>query len=473
MRFSELLTEANVHDAQCTGDAEVKDVQADSRRCRAGSVFVAVRGNAADGHGFIQSAVEAGAVAVVCEDAANVPPGVAHAVVPDARIAAARLAQAIHGWPARKLTCVAVTGTNGKSTVAHLVREILTAAGHSVALLGTISYETGRRTLAASNTTPDGIVLAELMAEMVAEGRTHLVMEASSHALDQHRTDGRGIPRGDLHESHGRPLGLSRDDGAIRGRQVQAVRRAGCGCDSGDQPGRPGGRADGGGFRAPVLWYGLNPTADLWATIERIDSGGTEFTLVAGEDRTPVHTPLIGRHNVYNCLAAAGACWQALGIGLEVVGKALASVKNVPGRLQRVPGGGDFDVFVDYAHTDDALENVLSALRPVTAGRVIVVFGCGGDRDRTKRPRMAGVAERLADRVIITSDNPQDGTAGGNHCGNPRRPEPGRCCQRGNRARSGVCHRLGGGFRAVRRRSFDRRQGSRELPGHRQRADTL
>ena len=407
MRFSNLLAEARLDDAKSRGDAEVIDVVADSRRCRAGSCFVAVRGKTADGHGFIKAALSAGAAAVVCEDASNVPPGVATAVVPDTRLAAARLSQAIHGWPARKLTCVAVTGTNGKSTVAHMVREVLREAGFSPALLGTITYETGRRTIAASNTTPDAVILAELMAEMVADGRTHLVMEASSHALDQHRTDGLDFRvaiftnlTGDHLDYHGTMEAYG-----------QAKRKLFAGLSPGATAvvnrDDPAGDVMASASAAPVCWYGLSPAADLWATIDRIDAGGTLFTIVADQRRLPVRTGLIGRHNVYNCLAAAGACWRGLGLPLETVVRTLETVRNVPGRLQRVEGDAPFSVFVDYAHTDDALENVLNALRPVTAGRLIVVFGCGGDRDRTKRPRMARVAERLADQVIITSDNPR------------------------------------------------------------------
>jgi len=407
MRFSNLLAEARLDGVKSQGEAEVIDVVADSRRCRAGSCFVAVRGSAADGHGFIKAAVAAGAAAVVCQDDSNVPPGVATAVVPDTRLAAARLAQAIHGWPARKLICVAVTGTNGKSTVAHLIREILREAGFSPALLGTITYETGKRTLAAPNTTPDPVILADLMAEMVADGRTHLVMEASSHALDQHRTDGLDFRvaiftnlTGDHLDYHGTMEAYG-----------QAKRKLFSGLPSGATAvinrDDPAGELMASASAAPVFWYGLSPAADLWATIDRIDSGGTHFTIVSGQRRLAVRTGLIGRHNVYNCLAAAGACWRGLGLELETVVRTLETVHNVPGRLQRVEGDAPFSVFVDYAHTDDALENVLTALRPVTAGRLIVVFGCGGDRDRTKRPRMARVAEKHADQVIITSDNPR------------------------------------------------------------------
>jgi UDP-N-acetylmuramoyl-L-alanyl-D-glutamate--2,6-diaminopimelate ligase len=158
--------------------------------------------------------------------------------------------------------------------------------------------------------------------------------------------------------------------------------------------------------RASVLWYGLSPLADVRGRIDRIDASGTAFDLIHGERKVPVFTPLIGRHNVYNCLAAAAAC-RALGIDLPAIAEGVAALNYVPGRLERVPGEAPFQVFVDYAHTDDALDKALSAMRPITKGRIIVVFGCGGDRDRTKRPRMARVAEKQAERVVVTSDNPR------------------------------------------------------------------
>jgi UDP-N-acetylmuramoyl-L-alanyl-D-glutamate--2,6-diaminopimelate ligase len=381
-------------------------VVVDSRRCRAGSCFVAVRGTEQDGHRYIPAACEAGASAVVCEDPSAAGAEAAFAVVDDARVAIARLAQAIHGWPARKLACVGITGTNGKSTCGQLIKAALEAGGHRPAVLGTISYDTGDRSLPAGTTTPDPITLAELTAEMVAGGRTHLVMEASSHALDQRRIAGVDFRvavftniSGDHQDYHGsmdayqaakRRLfeGLSADAAAVINRDDAA------------------GEDMAAASKAPVCWYGLSAASDLWARIDRIDATGTDFTFIRGELRVAAHTPMIGQHNVYNCLAAAAAC-EALGMGLPTVAAAVGGVSFVRGRLERVRADAGICVFVDYAHTDDALQNVLRALKPVTAKRLIVVFGCGGDRDRTKRPRMAAVAEKLADEVVITSDNPR------------------------------------------------------------------
>lgn len=408
MKFSELLAAAGLEPRSVTGQAEVTSVVADSRCAEAGSCFVAVRGTTADGHRYIQAAAAGGCAAVVCERPPRLPESVACAVVDDSRGAVSRLAQAIRGWPARKLVKIAVTGTNGKSTVAHLIRTVLEAAGLSTGLLGTIDYQTGRRCVPASTTTPDPIVLAELTEEMVASGRTHLVMEASSHALDQRRMAGLDFRvgvftnlSGDHMDYHGTPAeylaakrrlftGLAPDAAAVANRDDRSA------AEMVEH------------IAAPVTWFGLDSPADLRGRIDRIDLTGSRFRMLCGDRQVPTATALIGRHNVSNCLAAAAAC-SVLGIDLPRAAEALGTVERIPGRLERVRVPAPYQVFVDYAHTDDALENVLTSLRQVKAdeARLIVAFGCGGDRDRTKRPRMARVAQKLADRIVVTSDNPR------------------------------------------------------------------
>ncbi len=409
MRFTDLLTSSGLDVRSLRGQAEVSRVTDDSRRCREGDCFVAVRGTAVDGHRFIADAVNAGASAIVCEDASGISaggPAPAVAVVKKARRAAGPLAQAMLDWPARKLTCIGITGTNGKTTVAHLIRSVLGRAGCDAGLLGTIRYETGERTAPARTTTPGPIELAEMCAEMVAAGRTHLVMEVSSHALHQGRTAGIDFAAGvftnltgdhlDYHRTMKRYLAAKR-------KLFKQLPSHACAVINRDDPaGEEMIRAT----AARPITYGLNPLADLRARIGAIDASGTQFDLIYDGSETPVSIGLIGRHNVYNVLAAAGAC-LAVGLDPGQIAEALGEVPAVPGRLQRVACEAGFDVFVDYAHTDDALSNVLKALRPIVRGRLIVVFGCGGDRDRSKRPRMAGVAEQLADAVVVTSDNPR------------------------------------------------------------------
>jgi len=409
MRFDELLTTAGLTHARLTGRADITAVTYDSRQAGPGTCFVAVKGWQHDGHDYIASAVSGGCSAVVCQDPANVPDGVACAVVDDTHLALGHLAQAIAGYPARQLVNVGVTGTNGKTTVAHLVRNILDTAGHAPALLGTIGYDIGSRRIEAGATTPDPVTLADTTAEMVRAGRTHLVMEVSSHALDQQRTAGVDFRvaiftnlSGDHQDYH-----LTMDDYlAAKRRLFESLgsgstaainRHDGCSDEMASAAERSG---------ASVTFYGLDEPGGCTGRIISLEDSGTCFAIRIGGAECEVRSPLIGTHNVLNSLAAAAAA-GALGVDLATISAGLESGPPVPGRLEPVAGSSDYRVFVDYAHTDDALANVLTALGKVKRGRLIVMFGCGGDRDRTKRPRMAAVAARLADHVIVTSDNPR------------------------------------------------------------------
>jgi len=366
-----------------------------------------VRGPDVDGHAHIGSAVSAGAVAVVCEDTSSVPAGVPCAVVNDTREALGRLAQAAVGWPVRRLVNVAVTGTNGKTTVTRLIREILSAAGRPCGSVGTIGYDTGRQSLPAVTTTPGAVELAALAADMVAAGRTHLVMETSSHALDQRRTAGINFQVAVLTNVSGDHIDYHKTMSAYVAakRQLFEALRPGAAAviNRDDALADQFARAT----KARVRWYGLDAGAELRGKVERMDATGTDFCMSAGDEEVAVTTALIGRHNVSNCLAAAGAA-AALGVDLATIAAATARVRCVPGRLELVDADAPYKVFVDYAHTDDALANVLGSLAPIAAGaKLIVVFGCGGDRDRTKRPRMAEVAQKHASHIVVTSDNPR------------------------------------------------------------------
>ncbi|KKL25659.1 hypothetical protein LCGC14_2403080, partial [marine sediment metagenome] len=392
---------------EVVGDADVRRVIIDSRRAQDGDCFVAVRGTVTDGHGYIAQAVASGCTAVVCENATAVPHGIAHAVAADTRQVVGPMAQAALGWPSRKLPVVGVTGTNGKTTFSYLLRDILRAAGQKPAMLGTIVYDTLAHATQAGTTTPSPVQLAELMAEALAAGATHVVMEISSHALDQHRTDGIDVDVGVF-------TNLSRDHLDYHGTMANylaAKRRLfrSLGPEATAVLNRDDEHADelAEGLRARKLWYGLSGASEVYARIGEVDVSGSRFTIVHGDQESSVATALTGRHNIYNCVAAAATA-IVLGIDQRGIAAALSGAACVPGRLQPVPVEAPFRVLVDYAHTDDALRNVLSSLEPFRrSGRLILVFGCGGDRDRTKRPEMARVAEEFADVIVVTSDNPR------------------------------------------------------------------
>lgn len=420
MRFTQLLAEAGIDARLSGGDVEVKSVWADSRKCGGDSCFVAVRGWEQDGHEFIPSAISSGVAAVVCQDDSFLPPDavgkIPCAVVADTHESLGRLAQALHSWPGRELTCVGITGTNGKSTTAHLVHSILTHVGYSAAMLGTIAYRTGSRDVPAAMTSPAAEDLAEMTAEMVASGVTHLVMETSSHALDQKRTAGIDFRVGVFTNLTGDHLDYHRTMEKYLAAKCRLFASLPAGAWAVINREDPCANQIASATTAKVLWYDCCDRSDrsdrcaeneLRARLVSASAAGTVFDMLTAAGTVRVNTPLIGRYNVLNCLAAAGAC-LALDVTLADIAVAIGRVSSVPGRLQRAAGCDEFQVFVDYAHTDDALANVLRALRPICPGRLIVVFGCGGDRDKTKRPRMARVAAELADLLVVTSDNPRN-----------------------------------------------------------------
>lgn len=383
-------------------------VRIDSRLVREGDVFVAIKGASCDGRQFIDKAIASGARYVVYEDGQTVPQATTGAVfvpVENPAHAAGLLAQAANGYPAKKLTCMAVTGTNGKTTVAFLVQACVKAAGHRCGLMGTVVYDTGSGVTASTLTTPDCLTTADMQRQMVQAGATYMVTEASSHALSQDRLAGVDFRAAaftnltgdhlDYHRTTDNYLaaktrlftGLASDATAVLNKQA------------------PQSRLIAQETKARVCWFAVDEPADLTARIESMTVEGTVFTLEFQGQRERVRTPLLGRYNVSNHLTAAGLC-LAVGFDLKTVAKGLSSLPGVPGRLERVAGDG-FTVLVDFAHTDDAMQNVLTTLRPLCRGRLTILFGCGGDRDRTKRPRMARVAERLADTILVTSDNPR------------------------------------------------------------------
>jgi len=389
-------------------------VRLDSRLVCPGDVFVAVRGAAADGHDFADDARKRGARYVVCERPLC-GQGCEIIVVNDSAVAAARLAQAGAGEPAARLTNLAVTGTNGKTTVAFLVRGCLEAAGVPCGMIGTIAYHSGSGERRSILTTPDATMIAEQQARMVGAGLEYMVIEASSHGLQQGRLaciDFKAAAFTNLGGDHLDYHKSRRDYLAAKSRLFEGLSSGSAAVLNADSPESSMIASKTG---ARIIWYGVDgvpdstgpPTRrrDLTARVESMDIDGTSFVIEYAGSTERVRNRLLGLHNVANCLAAAGLVIAA---GLEPAAAAagLSAAPVVPGRLERLDGHG-FYVFIDYAHTDDALRCALSTLRPLCGGALTVVFGCGGDRDKSKRPRMGRVAEELADRVIITSDNPR------------------------------------------------------------------
>jgi UDP-N-acetylmuramoyl-L-alanyl-D-glutamate--2,6-diaminopimelate ligase len=400
MNFDELLT--------LVGSAGAKNkisVCADSRLVKTCDIFVAVKGTTNDGHDFIPAAIEKGAKYIVAQQRCP-SNGATLILTGDSSKAWGLLAQAAKGNPAAKLTNLAVTGTNGKTTITFLVRSIIQAAGKKCGLIGTVINDTGTGSTESAMTTPDATVLADLMAQMVENGAKYMVIEASSHALSQSRLAGITFKAAAFTNLTGDHLDYHKDMDNYLAAKILLFENLSSRATAILNKQSPESKKIASKTQAKVLYYAVDEPADVCADIVSMDADKTIYDLTYGGRTLRVHSPLLGKHNVSNHLAAAGLCLAA-GIDLAAVVNGLETMKFVPGRLEAVCCGQDFAVLVDYAHTDDALHNVLSTLRPLCKGKLTVVFGCGGDRDKTKRPRMAKVAHEMADRIIVTSDNPR------------------------------------------------------------------
>jgi len=389
-------------------EVPIAGVTDDSRRVEPGALFVAVRGERLDGHLYIADAVRRGAAAVVCERLPDPVPPCPVIQVPNARVALSALAAEFHGRPAERLCVVGVTGTDGKTTTTELLRAILCEAGHPCGSLGTVSYHIGAREVESTQTSPHPLALHAMLREMVDAGLTHAAIEVSSHALVHHRTDHvpfRVAVLTNVTEDHLDFHGSL--EAYVRAKQMLFERLGQEGvavlnaespyCERYAEAARP----------ACVLTYGIKATADV--KLERSEQSARGTTMLV---RTPLgsyalRTRLLGEYNCENILAAATAAF-ALGVPHQAVQAALRKFRGVPGRVERVEvddATGLPTLCVDYAHTPNALARVLRALRPFTRGRLICVFGCGGEREHQKRPVMGRIATSLADLTVITSDN--------------------------------------------------------------------
>lgn len=392
-------------------EQDIVGVTYDSRLVKPGHLFVALRGSRDDGHRYIQGALERGATAVVAEDVEGIPDGVAKVRVKDSRGALSKIALQFFRNPFKGLSVIGVTGTNGKTTTTYLLESILQVAGAKPGVLGTITYRYEGKAYPAPVTTPESVDIMRLAREMADAGVGHVVLEVSSHALDQGRT--RDCPFRVAVFTN-----LSRDHLDYHGTMDEYFRAKSLLFSS-----LPGGGPDGPGTavinlddprgqellaltKANALTYGLNRRCRVRAESLEVHSTGLAFSLQTPAGGRKIRSTLLGDFNVYNIMAAAGAA-VALGVCMDSVAEGVEALKTVPGRLEPVLNKAGLSLVVDYSHTPDSLLKGLQALRPHVSGKIITVFGCGGDRDRGKRPEMGHVAGKHSDVVLITSDNPR------------------------------------------------------------------
>lgn len=424
MRLKELIEGVEVERTWGSLEEEIHGIAYHSAQVRDGFLFAAIQGLSVDGHTFVEEALQKGGRALLVERGGPFP--VPTIQVADSRKALARVSANYYGHPSRRMVLVGITGTNGKTTTSYLLESILKAAGFKVGLIGTIHCRYGDKETVAANTTPESLDLQRILAEMVASGVTHGVMEVSSHGLSLERVRGCHFDAAiftnftsdhlDYHKTLEDYFEAKRKLFSDVLRESEKSRRFAVTNDD-----DPKGEVIVEGVSTPTLHYGLTSRSSVTADGIRLTFEGLSCRVKTPQGEFQVHSKLIGKHNLYNILAAVAA-GLGLGLSLEILKEGIETVRGVPGRLERVENDKGIHVLVDYAHTADALERVLAALRALQMegeatvacaqreqrrGRIITVFGCGGDRDRTKRPRMGEAVGRLSDLSILTSDNPR------------------------------------------------------------------
>jgi UDP-N-acetylmuramoyl-L-alanyl-D-glutamate--2,6-diaminopimelate ligase len=418
MRIKQLIkvlgSKGNYSEAE---DFEVRGISCNSKSVGDGFVFVAIKGTRQDGNRFIEEAISKGAKAVVVQSPGRLPVRQAGKVtkspakipfigVKDTRRALAELATEFYGNPSLKIKVIGVTGTNGKTTVTYLIEGIIKEAGFSPAVIGTVNYRFKDKIIPSKNTTPGPIELQSMLAEMLETRIDYAVMEVSSHALHQERTEGINFHSAvftNLTQDHLDYHKTLDNYFSSKARLFQDISPGSFAVINNDD--KYGARIKK-LTRAGVITYGIKNKADITARDIKFDTLHTEFLLAGPGLGAGFRSRLIGMHNVYNILAAVAWALKE-GIGLSVIKSAIEGFSEVPGRLERIDSKAGFSVFVDYAHTEDALSNIIATLRQLSKKRIIVVFGCGGERDKTKRPKMGRVVSEFSDYAIITSDNPR------------------------------------------------------------------
>ena len=386
-------------------DFDVKNIYYDSRRVTQDSLFICIQGLEFDGHNFIDQAVQKGARVIVANQGRDIhtPAGVNVVYVPDTRRAMADISKAFYGNPGAKLRLMGVTGTNGKTTTTYMVKAILDVAGGKNALLGTINNIIGNRVIKTEMTTPESMDLQRLLRLMVDEGVQNAIMEVSSHSLEMGRVEGCHFDVGvftnitqdhlDFHKTFDNYL-------KAKIKLFEKSKNAAINIDD------PNSGTIIKNVRCDVTTYGIDKKADVYAKDIVTSNEGTRFTLVSSGGQRSISLKIPGMFSVYNALAAT-ACCSIIGIDMDTIKLGLENIPDIPGRFQTVNAGQPYTVIIDYAHTPDGLENVLKTIKGFAEGNIITVFGCGGDRDATKRPIMGRVAGQYSDICILTSDNPR------------------------------------------------------------------
>ncbi|MDP1579897.1 MAG: UDP-N-acetylmuramoyl-L-alanyl-D-glutamate--2,6-diaminopimelate ligase [Candidatus Didemnitutus sp.] len=410
-KLSDFFNDADIVASKGDLDRPISGLAMDSRRVLHGNLYFALAGRRADGNQFIDAAISRGAVAIVAEKIPSVTSArVTYIQVADARRALALVSQRYYKFPDRSLDLVGVTGTNGKTTVTNLVKHLLATSQQRVGLIGTVNYDLGARIVPSYRTTPESLELFGMLAQMRDAGCRQAAMEVSSHGIDQHRVLGMQFGVAvftNLTRDHLDYHGSMDEYFAVKARLFNggigtAPRAVAVNLDD------PYGRrlVAAAPAAAKVITFGEAPEAMVRAENVQLNFKSTALTLVWPEGRVEVESPLVGRYNVSNLLAAFAACY-AIGRDLAVIASRLKSFAGVAGRMEPIDTGQPYNVLVDYAHTDDALRNALTMLRAITPGRLFVVFGCGGNRDRAKRPLMTAAVQEFADHAWATADNPR------------------------------------------------------------------
>ncbi|MCX6344512.1 MAG: UDP-N-acetylmuramoyl-L-alanyl-D-glutamate--2,6-diaminopimelate ligase [Armatimonadetes bacterium] len=412
MRFSKIRDYIMDAKVIIDGDAEITGITYDSRKVEPGFIFVAMQGGSFDGHKYISTALDAGAAAIVAERVVDDAVGrkAPYVIAPDGRKAMGEIAAPFYGFPTRKIKLIGVTGTSGKTTATHLIQGIFESAGMKAGLIGTVGAKIGSEVLDTKHTTPESVDLQRLLAYMVDRGVEVVAMEVSSHGLYQGRSIGCEFDCGVFtniardHLDFHKTLEAYLDAKTILFRDYpNMTAKPFCSVINADDPSAKSVQEAASGC---IITFGIEKSADLTATDIEVTDRSVSFNINYKGQSVPVRIGIGGAFNVYNGLSAAASA-LALGLDLGTIAKGLGSAQGAPGRFESVECGQDFGVLVDYAHTPDELENVLATAKNLTSKRLIAVFGCGGDRDRGKRPIMGGIGADLADIAVVTSDNPR------------------------------------------------------------------